>query len=78
MRARIVIGEQGRRHKLYRAKSLIESARWNMYAERWDIAKDELEQARDLSVSLRDKYRIDEILALLVECDNREKPEIKV
>jgi hypothetical protein len=78
MRARIVIGEEGRRHRLHRAKSLIESARWNMYAERWDVAKDELEQARDLFISLRDKDRIDEILALLVGCDNREKPEINV
>jgi hypothetical protein len=78
MRVRIVIGEEGRRHRLHRVKSLIESARWNMYAELWDIAKDELEEARSLSVSLRDKYRIDEILALLAECENREKPEINV
>jgi hypothetical protein len=78
MRVRILIGEEGRRHRLHKAKSLIESARWNMYAERWYIAKEELEEARDLSVSLREKYRIDEILALLVQCENREKPEINV
>jgi hypothetical protein len=78
MIVRIVIGEEGRRHRLHKAKSLIESARWNMYAERWCIAKNELEEARSLSVSLRDKYGIDEILALLAECENREKPEINI
>jgi len=76
MRVRLLIGEEGRRHRLRKAKSLIESARWNMYAERWYTAKDELEEARSLCVSLRDKYRIDEILTLLAECENKEKPEI--
>ena len=73
---RIVIGEGERRHRLRKAKSLIESAKWNMYAELWTIAENELDKARELGVSLRDKNMIDEILILLGKCEEREKPEI--
>jgi hypothetical protein len=71
-----VIGEEERWHRLQKVKSLVESAKWNMYAELWKMAQDELEEARALAVSLRDKSIIDEILMLLAKCEDKEKPEI--
>jgi hypothetical protein len=73
---RIVITEEKGRARLRKVKSLTMSAKWNMYAELWKKAQDELEEARELAVSLRDKSIIDEILMLLAKCENREKPEI--
>jgi hypothetical protein len=72
---RIVIGEE-RRHRLHEVKSLIESAKWNMYAELWETAQNELEEARARAVFLRDKSIVDEILTLLAKCEDKEKPEI--
>jgi len=46
-----------------------------MYAELWNTAQNELEEARELAVSLRDKQTIDEILVLLGKCRDKEKPE---
>ena len=54
----------------------IEEAKWNMYAEEWDLAETQLQSAKDRAVSLRDKDRIDEILGLLIKCKNREKVEL--
>lgn len=55
---------------------LIEEAKWNMYAEKWELAEKHLEDANDRAVSLRDKKKIEEILALLVKCRNKEKAEL--
>jgi hypothetical protein len=71
----VVFGEEGR-HRLIKVKGLVESAKWNMYAELWPNARIKLEEARHLAVSLRDRQVIDEILMLLSKCDEREKPEI--
>ena len=54
----------------------IEEAKWNMYAEEWDLAETQLQSAKDRAVSLRDKDKIDEILGLLIKCKNREKVEL--
>jgi hypothetical protein len=72
----IVIGENGKRHRLRSVESLVESAKWNMYAELWKTAQDELEEARIRAVYVRDKHVIDEILMLLAKCEDKEKPEI--
>jgi len=64
-----------KRRRLHAAKSLAESAKWNMYAELWKTAQNQLEEARMLAVSVRDKQLIDEILMLLAKCDDKEKPE---
>ena len=74
---RIVIGEEEWRHRLHKVKSLIKSAKWNMYAELWNKAENELDEAIQLAVSLRNKSIIDEILTLLTKCKDREKPEIE-
>ena len=73
---RIVIGEDERRLRLRNVKSLVESARWNMYAELWTTAQNQLEEARLLAVSVRDKQLIDEVLMLRTKCEDKEKPEI--
>jgi hypothetical protein len=73
---RIVIGGDERRSRLHNVKSLVESAKWNMYAELWKTAQNQLEEARILAVSVRDKHIIDEILILLSQCEDKEKPEI--
>jgi hypothetical protein len=73
---RVVIGEEEGQHRLHRVKSLIESAKWNMYAELWTTAQNQLEEARILAVSVRDKHMIDEILMLRTKCEDKEKPEI--
>lgn len=73
---RIVIGENERRHGLRNVKSLVESAKWNMYAELWTSAQNQLEEARILAVSARDKHMIDEILMLRTKCEDKERPEI--
>lgn len=73
---RIVIGENERRCGLRNVKSLVESAKWNMYAELWTTAQNQLEEARILAVSARDKHMIDEILMLRAKCEDKEKPEI--
>ena len=72
----IVIGEGERRRRLYSLKSLVESAKWNMYAELWKTAQDQLEEARIRAVAARDKRIIDEILILLAKCEDKEKPEV--
>jgi hypothetical protein len=54
----------------------IEDAKWNMYAEKWDSAEKQLQGARDKAVSLRDKDKIDEILALFEKCKNEQKVEL--
>jgi len=54
----------------------IEEAKWNMYAEKWDLAEKQLQGARDKAVSLRDKDKIDEILELFVKCKNEQKVEL--
>jgi hypothetical protein len=72
----VVKGEDERRHGLQRVKSLVESAKWNMYAELWKTAQNQLEEARIRAVSVKDKCSIDEILALLTKCEDKEKPEI--
>jgi hypothetical protein len=72
----VVIGEDGKRHRLHSVKSLVESAKWNMYAELWKTAQNELEEARIRAVSVKDKHLIDEILTLLAKCEDKEKPEI--
>ena len=72
----IVVGEDEWRHRLHKVKSLVESAKWNMYAELWKTAQDQLEEARILAVSVKDKHIIDEILTLLAKCEEKEKPEI--
>jgi hypothetical protein len=71
-----VIGENERRCGLRNVKSLVESAKWNMYAELWTTAQNQLEEARILAVSARDKHMIDEILMLRTKCEDKEKPEI--
>jgi translation initiation factor IF-2 len=71
-----VIGENERRCGLRNVKSLVESAKWNMYAELWTTAQNQLEEARILAVSARDKHMIDEILMLRAKCEDKEKPEI--
>lgn len=73
---RIVIGENERHCRLRNVKSLVESAKWNMYAELWTTAQNKLELARILAVSARDKHMIDEILILRTKCEDKEKPEI--
>ncbi len=73
---RIVIGEDERPQRLHKVKSLITSAKWNMYAELWKMAQNELEEARARAVSLRDRSIIDEILTLLAKCEDKEKPEL--
>jgi hypothetical protein len=73
---RIVIGEDKRRLRLRYVKPLVESAKWNMYAELWTAAQNQLEEARILAVSVRDKHIIDEILMLRAKCEDKEKPEI--
>jgi len=73
---RIVIGEDEGRHRFHNVKSLVESAKWNMYAELWKTAQNQLEEARILAVSVKDKHIIDEILVLLAKCEEKEKPEI--
>ena len=73
---RIVIGEDKRRLRLRYVKPLVESAKWNMYAELWTAAQNQLEEARILAVSVRDKHIIDEILMLRTKCEDKEKPEI--
>lgn len=77
MSIRIVIGDEEGRHRLHKVKSLIESAKWNMYAELWKKARNELNEAIQFAVSLRDKSIVDEILMMLAKCENREKPEIE-
>ena len=72
----VVIGEDGRRSRLHTVESLVESAKWNMYAELWKTAQDKLEEARTLAVYVKDKHIIDEILSLLAKCEEKEKPEI--
>lgn len=54
----------------------IEEAKWNMYAQEWDLAENQLQSAKDRAVSLRDKDKIDEILGLLIKCKKREKVEL--
>ena len=54
----------------------IEEAKWNMYAEEWGLAENQLQSAKDRAVSLRDKDKIDEILGLLIKCKSREKVEL--
>ena len=54
----------------------VRDAKWNMYAERWEKAKSELERANELAVFLRDKTKIDEILTLLKKCQSEEKVEL--
>jgi hypothetical protein len=73
---RIVIGEDKRRLRLRYVKPLVESAKWNMYAELWTAAQNQLEEASILAVSVRDKHIIDEILMLRAKCEDKEKPEI--
>ena len=73
---RLVIGEDERQRRLRNVKSLVESARWNMYAELWTTAQNKLEEARILAVSVRDKHIIDEILMLRTKCEDKERPEI--
>lgn len=72
----IVIGEDERRRRLHKVKSLVETAKWNMYAELWKTAQNKLEEARTLAVTVKDKHIIDEILTLLAKCEDKEKPEI--
>lgn len=71
--------EEAKRKKATRQEldSLIEGAKWNMYAERWDLAEKQLVNAMDRAVSLRDKAKIDEILGLLKKCKDRQKAELK-
>lgn len=76
MTVHIILGEEEGRRRLHRVKSLIESAKWSMYAELWKVAQDKLEEARGLAVSLRNKVIIDEILMLLAKCEDKEKPQI--
>jgi hypothetical protein len=66
----------GREQIQKRIDSLIESATWNMYAERFGTAQQELEQARIEAINIRDKARIDKILTYLAMCDRREKPKL--
>ena len=73
---RLVIGEDERRLRLRNVKSLVESARWNMYAELWTTAQNKLEEARILAVAVRDRHIIDEILMLRTKCEDKERPEI--
>ena len=73
---RLVIGEDERQRRLRNVKSLVESARWNMYAELWTTAQNKLEEARILAVAARDKHIIDEILMLRTKCEDKERPEI--
>jgi len=54
----------------------IEEAKWNMHAEKWDLAEKQLVRARDTAVSLRDKSKIDEILGLLKKCKEHQKVEL--
>ena len=54
----------------------IEEAKWNMYAEKWDLAEKQLVRVRDTAVSLRDKSKIDEILGLLEKCSKLEKVKL--
>ena len=72
----IVIGRDEGRLRLRSVKSLVESAKWNMYAELWKTAQDQLEEARVRAVSVKDKHTIDEILMLLAKCEDKEKPEV--
>ena len=54
----------------------IEEAKWNMYAEKWDLAEKQLQGVRDTAVYLRDKDKIDAILELLKKCKAHEKVEL--
>lgn len=77
--SKIVAKEKEAKEKKEKRQQLdrqIEEAKWNMYAEKWDLAEKLLQRARDTAISLRDKAKIDEILALLVKCKNKEKVQV--
>jgi hypothetical protein len=57
-------------------ENTIEEAKWNMYAENWQQAVSQLNNAKNTAVSLHDKAKIDEILRLLNDCESQKKPEL--
>ena len=64
------------KEKRQQIEKLIADAKWNMYAEMWELAKNSLNQAKAIAVLLHDKAKIDETLVLLAKCDKREKVEL--
>jgi hypothetical protein len=54
----------------------IEEAKWDMYAERWDLAEKQLQEARETAIRLRNKDKIDAILELFRKCTAKEKVEL--
>jgi len=77
--SRIAVSEKidiEREEKRRTKEGLIEEAKWNMYAERWDLAEGQLQGARDIAVYLRDKQEIGVILELLKKCESHEKVEL--
>ena len=70
---------EGIKHKRGQRQEIayqLEEAKWNMYAEKWELAERYIQRARDIAISLRDKAKIDEALTLLQKCQNREKVEL--
>jgi len=55
----------------------IEIAKWSMYGEEWEIAKEILKNAKRMAIQLRDKARIDIILELLRKAENKEKVSVE-
>ncbi|MGD0978601.1 MAG: hypothetical protein ABR962_05600 [Candidatus Bathyarchaeia archaeon] len=65
-----------KREKQQGLERSIEEAKWDMYAERWDLAEKQLQEARETAVRLRNKDKIDVILELLGKCKAKEKVEL--
>ena len=55
----------------------IEIAKWSMYGEEWEIAKETLKNAKRMAIQIRDKTRIDMILDLLQKAENKEKVSVE-
>jgi hypothetical protein len=77
--SRIAVSEDidiEKKEKQREKERLIEEAKWNMFAERWDLAERQLQGARGIAVDLRDKKEIGVILELLKKCEAHQKVEL--
>lgn len=55
---------------------LVEEAKWNMYGEEWETAVQKLEKAKNIAIAIKDKAKIDSVLALIHNARNQQKVEL--
>jgi hypothetical protein len=72
----IVIEDSEKKKRTQQMMQLIENAKWKMHAEEWTDAASDLNKAKEIAVTLRDKNTIDQIFSLLNDCRNKAKPKI--